>query len=193
MDTPTLTGPIATIVAALTAGGVAYLATVLSKEQKTSEFRQSWIDALREDISEFVGVTEIIYAMMRIQAERNGVGAAVDYALGSEKKLSELAVIYYRIRLRLNRDKHGDLLQTLKRVYELFSGTETVLDLPTFNSMIQTVDKDSAAVLKREWKRVKRGEPTFLISKYLSLATLLCACALLSGIYLGHITLSWVP
>jgi hypothetical protein len=45
------------IVAAVIAGAVAFLASVFSKEQKTSEFRQAWIDSLRNDLSELISIT----------------------------------------------------------------------------------------------------------------------------------------
>ena len=45
--------PIATVVAALITALIAYINLTLSKEQKTSEFRQAWIDGLRNDLAAF--------------------------------------------------------------------------------------------------------------------------------------------
>jgi len=45
------------IVAVVIAGAVAFLASVFSKAQKTSEFRQAWIDSLRNDLSELISIT----------------------------------------------------------------------------------------------------------------------------------------
>src|SRR5271167_3688723 len=102
MTIPTLTSAIATIAAALVAGGVAFLASVLSKEQKTSEFRQTWIDALREDISKLIGSTEVIIGIIRFKVEAGKTQEAFDYFLDNDSVLRELAGTYYRIRLRLN-------------------------------------------------------------------------------------------
>jgi hypothetical protein len=44
---------LATISAALIAGYFSFVTLINSKEQKTSEFRQNWIDSLRNDIAEF--------------------------------------------------------------------------------------------------------------------------------------------
>ncbi|HKE96605.1 MAG TPA: hypothetical protein VKB34_20010, partial [Povalibacter sp.] len=44
---------IATVVASLIAGVFSFVNLTLNKEQKTSEFRQAWIDALRADLSAF--------------------------------------------------------------------------------------------------------------------------------------------
>lgn len=41
---------IGAIGAALIAATVSLLGLIISKEQKTSEFRQAWIDALRSDL-----------------------------------------------------------------------------------------------------------------------------------------------
>jgi hypothetical protein len=49
----TVIGP---VIAAIITGAIAFLASVLSKEQKTSEFRQAWIDALRNDLAELTSL-----------------------------------------------------------------------------------------------------------------------------------------
>ncbi len=43
------------IIVALIAVFVSFIGLVISKEQKTSEFRQTWIDKIRDDISDFMG------------------------------------------------------------------------------------------------------------------------------------------
>ena len=65
-----LVAAVATIAAALVAGLVSFIVTVLSKEQKTSEFRQAWIDALRSDIADFVAKNALFMAAIRIQGQR---------------------------------------------------------------------------------------------------------------------------
>ena len=47
------------ITAALITGFLSLLGLIISKEQKTSEFRQQWIDALRQELAEFLGYAEI--------------------------------------------------------------------------------------------------------------------------------------
>lgn len=42
------------VLAAVIAGAFSSLSLVMSKEQKVSEFRQDWINSLREDICKFV-------------------------------------------------------------------------------------------------------------------------------------------
>ena len=45
---------IGAVVAALIAAIVSLLGLIISKEQKTSEFRQAWIDALRSDLTHLI-------------------------------------------------------------------------------------------------------------------------------------------
>lgn len=52
---------IGAIAAALIAGLVSLLGLIISKEQKTSEFRQAWIDALRKELSAVIAHTNAIY------------------------------------------------------------------------------------------------------------------------------------
>lgn len=42
------------VLAATIAGGMSFLGSVFSKDQKTSEFRQAWIDGLRSEISQLI-------------------------------------------------------------------------------------------------------------------------------------------
>lgn len=45
---------IGAIGAALIAGIVSLLGLIISKEQKTSEFRQTWVDSLRSEITSYL-------------------------------------------------------------------------------------------------------------------------------------------
>ena len=56
-DLPSFIGP---VIAAIIAGSISFIVTVLSKDQKTSEFRQTWIDSLRSEISELLSSMHIM-------------------------------------------------------------------------------------------------------------------------------------
>ena len=59
MDFSSLSYPaVGTICAALIAGLISFVVTVLAKDQKISEFRQAWIDALRSDAAELARCLE---------------------------------------------------------------------------------------------------------------------------------------
>lgn len=85
------------IVAALIAGGVALLGLIISKEQEVSEFRQQWIDALREDIAAVIAHSHGIHGSSIAQrAPQQSLWDTVrDDATGIRQASA-------RIRLRLN-------------------------------------------------------------------------------------------
>jgi hypothetical protein len=60
---------IGAVVAALIAGTVSLLGLIISKEQKTSEFRQAWIDALRCDLSAFLTQINAIHDSINVRYE----------------------------------------------------------------------------------------------------------------------------
>jgi len=106
-----------TIIAALIAGAVSLVAITLSKEQKISEFRQAWIDALRADLASFLSSAR---AFARAMDARNVHGVESKdpgKTLFTLEKVGEIrataAESYYRIKLRLNPGEadHKELLR----------------------------------------------------------------------------------
>lgn len=114
---------IATVVAAVIAGLISVVTLTLSKEQKTSEFRQAWIDGLRQDLAEFLASAR---AMARASQELAALGFKYESApfkmsgsqIGEVRKAVD--VVFYRIKLRLNPDEreHKELLRLLTRAID---------------------------------------------------------------------------
>lgn len=163
---------IATLVAALIAGAISFVNLTLTKEQKTSEFRQAWIDKLREDLAAFFAGAR---AFARASEALHLVGS--DYKekvplLITDEKISSIryqaAETLYRIKLRLNADEveHNELQRLLDRavaeqnkmLIERTDGTET------FNA-IDLAAEYARPILKKEWERVKKGELPFRIAR----------------------------
>lgn len=161
---------IATVVAALTTGLISFVNLTMTKELKTSEFRQAWIDALREDLAKFLGAAR---AFARVVDEVKRFGPNQDHPLRiTPEKVSELryqaAETFSRIQLRLNPDEpdHVELLRLLRRAISeqnavLASGGEIG---PTLTA-IETATEFAQPVLKKEWARVKQGELPFKIAR----------------------------
>src|SRR5271166_3862254 len=85
------------IVAALIAGLISLLGLIISKEQKVSDFRQAWIDALRDDIAVVITHAHAIHGayLANFPTQRelwNSISA--DFVAINEA--------WARIRLRLN-------------------------------------------------------------------------------------------
>jgi hypothetical protein len=170
---------IGTIVASLIAGIVALLGLIISKEQKTSEFRQAWIDALRSDFSAYLTQINAIHdtsqVMFKDQAEK-------------VSKLSPLYLVLngssFNIMLRVNPDEKKS--KRLLRAMECFNRlTASKEELTTANIRVIETEFILAAqvLLKYEWRRVKYGERTFKIAKILAL------CIILTCIIFGCLAL----
>jgi len=189
------------VVAALISSAVSFISLINSKEQKTSEFRQDWINALRDDLSDFLAQTESINNTLSIlitlhkNEQRYGeqindnVKRFIDVC-GEQNKL------FSRICLRLNPKEHDKLIERLDKVKDItqpISGNTTAADLDNQTRSItdqikeQTKDiiADSQVMLKREWKRVKRGEPIHYITKYSAIVMFIVTLGLIICLSFG--------
>lgn len=163
---------VATLVAALIAGAVAFINLTLTKELKTSEFRQAWIDALREDLAKFLGAARAFArAVEVVHTFGHEYKDKVPLLIGDEK-IGELryqaAETLSRIKLRLNPEEpeHEELLRLLVKAVRiqneaLASGGGVADALAD----IEAANEYARPVLKKEWKRVKQGELPFRIAR----------------------------
>ena len=167
------------VVAALIAALASWLGLVISKESKISEFRQKWIDDLRQDLAAFIGESGRYHAYM--------LGLTTDYA---PEKVNELTA---RIRLRLNFEekKHINLFKSLEEYRTFILQSHGVKDVmkhqDNTGEKVDGITLLAADVLKTEWNVVKRGEfvyrGTFLV---------LLSVVLYSAVaYLNHRDLFW--
>lgn len=150
-------------IAALIAGVISFSITVLAKDQKTSEFRQAWIDGLRSDVAEMAGMVSAISDFKDQHEERNT--DAIEFFLERLEEFSKLDGLVYRIRLRLNPKEHKRLFELLD--FFLDGGS---VDTAAINAATKELVDEIQVVLKAEWSRVKSGELSFRILKYASLA-----------------------
>jgi hypothetical protein len=163
---------IATVVASLIAGAISFVNLTLTKEQKTSEFRQAWIDALREDLATFFASTRAFArATQEAQGSTGHSENEAPFAMTKEK-ISDLryqvAETRYRIQLRLNlkEAEHTELLRLMQvaitKQQEVLQGknsTENVLQA------VETAAAYGPQILKSEWDRVKKGELPFRLAR----------------------------
>lgn len=161
------------VLAALITSSISFVNLVISKDQKTSDFRQSWIDALRDDLSKMIGhifnISAVVdYYIWKYKDDKDKAMEEVVKVAGPNIAL--VSELYHRIILRLNPKDDKDLVEAVTALYDMLSVIET--------NMIkqEEIDKTSARItelshklLKKEWKRVKRGEWAFAITKYGSL------------------------
>src|SRR5439155_574130 len=84
---------------------------------------------------------------------------------------------FHRILLRLNPDDKNiaqkDLIAELKKMRNCF----VAANYDAACSYAQAIQEQGRLVLKAEWERVKRGELTFRLSKYIAFALVVAAIA----------------
>ena len=108
------------VVAALVGGAFSFVSLTLNKEQKTSEFRQAWIDGLREDLATFFAGARAMARATEEQREAMAKGASSSTFAMTGEKISDIryqaAETRYRIQLRLNpkEAEHNELLRLMQ-------------------------------------------------------------------------------
>jgi hypothetical protein len=156
------------VVAALITGAVAYLGLIISKESKVSEFRQQWIDSLREDVSTLLSHVEGIRGSSIVKKYLHETNASLwaeckTDMMGLKKKSAT-------IRLRLNphetreeeRKANEQILDALKKYKEMFDSRDSnFMDLDGINEQLIMATQ---TVLKGNWDRVRHGEPIYKTS-----------------------------
>lgn len=99
----TLMGPFLAIAGAVITGLFSYFNIILAKEQKLSEFRQNWIDGLREDLSEYGAACDsMVYMIRSYEYERKEKVDYVEIAIAIQEANTNASVKFNRVMLRLN-------------------------------------------------------------------------------------------
>lgn len=115
--------------AALIAGVVSLLGLIISKEQKTSEFRQAWVDALRSEITAYLtsfnAIADAVGVTYKDQAEKVKALAPL---------YSQLNQASFAITLRVNPDENRSkaVLACMKRFQQL-TADDSIWRLPTLD------------------------------------------------------------
>jgi hypothetical protein len=188
MDFPTQTfTAIGAISAAIIAGGISFISTVLAKDQKTSEFRQAWIDGLRNDMAEYVSLFSVTISLIQIKiGQGNSAKEIIDFMVLNNDSFYKLEMMEARISLRINPVEHKKFVGRLLALEEYAKKIETLRDTELKSTLLKEFINDSQAVLKAEWKRVKRGEPVFIATKWISLFVFIVATYFGIQYALGH-------
>lgn len=136
--------------AAIIAASAAFIGVVIGKEQKTTEFRQDWINAQRNDLALLIAIAE------NVQSKPHKKKAAA--------KL-EFDEILNRVLLRENPEKleWKYVILTLNRIryYTFCYPIETNVSKESIRAI-----EISRELLKVEWNRVRTGEKWFRIAKW---------------------------
>ena len=181
--------PIATVVAALIAALISFVNLTLGKEQKTSEFRQAWIDGLRIDLATYLSSARALCRTMQEARSPNTNDSDIQDFKFEKAKVSEIRIdaasALYRIKLRLNK-KEAEHIE-LNRLIEAAVSIQNDINIKKGNdydsalAAIERVSDHSQEILKTEWERVKSGERSFQIAKNWVMPGIMLASALAIG------------
>ena len=163
---------IATLVAALITAAVSFVSLTLTKEQKTSDFRQAWIDALREELASFLAAARAFARSVEI-LNTYGPDYKDKTALRiSDEKIGDLryqaaeSLCKIQLRLNPNEPEHQELLRLLRRaVSEQNAMLINKTGIEETMKAIEMASEYAQPVLKKEWERVKNGELPFRIAR----------------------------
>lgn len=180
--------------AALIAGYFAFTNLVASKENKISEFRQDWINSLRDSIACYISSltylsTLYIHYSARPEDKRDKFEMTRDVEEIYAKVNESYNDIIFRINDREKRKKGKELndtfLSALYKTREHYHKNE----LPEARSACESLREASKPLLKYEWKRVKAGELNYRISKYFAVIVLVSGlmAALSNSFYIWNV------
>lgn len=165
-DPLTAVPAVATVLAALVAGGIARANLIASKESKISEFRQAWIDAVREDLAILFASTRV---MLRAAHEAASAIGAQQGQFPKEKVADarhNAAETYHRVRLRLNAGQTDhknlrDFLHKMMNDLQSFASNRDGISAADVTMSVEVAAMYAESVLKNEWEAVKKGEAAY--------------------------------
>ena len=119
---------------------------LVTNQAKVSEFRQLWINALRDDAATFISHTLTIHAA--------GLEDNVD------ESFLQVHLTTARIVLRLN-PKEKKTKAVIVAMNEMRNANHTATEFSELNERISVFTGAMQNVLRTEWRRVKWGEPLY--------------------------------
>jgi hypothetical protein len=163
--------PIGVVSAALIAGAIAYAGFISTKESKVSEFRQNWINSLREEIAKYISCVDSLIEHLT----KDNAGLMIPGSKYMEKKLnhSELYTDMLKARisilLRINDkekepkdfERNEKFINLIESIYSKFEGRKFA-DVYEDITLLTAISRD---LLKHEWNRARDGERKFQEAK----------------------------
>jgi len=140
-------GALATAIVAAVAG---ITAAAITHSAKISEFRQAWINALRDDVATYFKELDRIHFYVGKLHHNKDSARIEELEQQKYEARARLMLVYYRIRLRLNMKEslHSNLVEKLK----LFWLVETTVSDQAKIDEAMTI---AQALLKEEWDVAK--------------------------------------
>lgn len=183
---------LATLVAACLVFLYSFVNMLVSKDQKTTEFRQAWIDSLREEVAILVAKLGYLTTQVeRLQTDPSQSHGKRNYLEQYGSDISEMASSFHKIQLRIKFDaKDENELALSNKLFEIedyaqYENMNTEETAKKANELISIAQK----LLKKEWERVKRGERSFYISKLAFIGLIILSVLIIAFLLSGYVQL----
>ena len=154
---------IGAISAAIIASLFSFLGLLIAKEQKTSEFRQAWIDALRDEIAQLIASANAIHGAMtsqKLESDDSAWSVVRDDFVAINEATAKI-----RLRLNPTEDRSKAIFAKIEEIEELFAPGRHP-DYVELDRKEKELVSEVAGLLKQEWQRVKKGEATYRVAKW---------------------------
>jgi len=139
----------------------ALITTFISRAQTISEFRQKWIDDVRDNFTLFLNEADNYSdAVLDIAPD----GTRADTSNEKRKLLHQIHKI--KLYLNIEETEHQKLLEKLSEILKLISNFESQ---EKYENLREEVTKEMQSILKNEWNRVRDGEWLWKVKKYIKM------------------------
>jgi hypothetical protein len=172
---------IGVIVASLITGLMTFTNILISKDQKTSEFRQEWINRVRDELSNFISsVAEYTSQLFNKKDDKSELDAFID---GNVALTKEIVRSYSCLRLHLNKVDDKAIFDILDDLYDYAARGEIDYKIDDVTQKENELISLTQDMLKKEWIRVKAGERTYQFMKWLGLALIIVPILIITANY----------
>jgi hypothetical protein len=168
------------VTAAIFVGVISLVGLLITKEQKTSEFRQAWINDLRQEIADFLSRVNALRDIHRM-----GLDPEKHWEMAGEAYMAANQAVF-RIKLRLNPKEAPSKL--VFKIVDAIEGNFCLGVSPNaqlLSRLEKALLKVSQRLLKKEWDRVRRGELGFQVAKWVTALGLVIIIAAGLARYMG--------
>jgi hypothetical protein len=168
------------ILTGIIATSAASIAAVVTKDAKVSEFRQQWIDSLREDVAKMCSVSVALYwGNVRYKSQDHFPNVKL---VDTEGLVEEANNLGYRIRLRLDprKPESAELIAVMDELVHNATHAEHIFEAT--NRAVRLVLEKAHVVLDKAWVKVRQGEARFRLTLCLAVSSL----AISVGLALAH-------
>lgn len=149
---------IGAVIAAAIAGAFSIIGMIVAKEHKVSEFRRDWLESLRSEIARYIAHVNLFVSIMKYSNS--------DEDTVTEFRLEMIAMSEAATMIRLKLDEADEdaiaFLQDMSNIEsEILAGNEGAIEAISRHEALLV--KRSRALLRRQWQRVRDGEPPLTV------------------------------